>query len=324
MPRASLVVIGASAGGVQALQALLRSVSHDLQAAIVIVLHRMAADKEDRLPQLLQRSTALPVRLVHHGGPVEGGHVYVTPPGVHCRVLDDTFCLNAGPRENGSRPAIDVLFRSAAEAPGRKVVGVLLSGLLDDGTAGLAAIKAAGGYTIAQDPADAMFGDMPRNAILNVEIHAVCRASEMGACIAAALEKLAIPLRSTRPGVESSKPSPFSCPDCGGVLWEQEEDGVLHFRCRVGHPYAPSTLYERQDNMLEEALWAAVRALEERAEMSEVLAKRLRTRGLAHAAQRLERQAAVARERARTVRQTVTDLVIRRESDEADQASTGS
>lgn len=324
MPRASLVVIGASAGGVPALQTLLRSVPIDLPAALIVVLHRMAADTEDRLPHLLQRATTLDVHAAHHGKPVEAGHVYITPPDVHCRILEDTFCLNAGPRENRYRPSIDVLFRSAAEASGRKVVGVLLSGLLDDGTAGLAAIKSAGGYAIVQDPADAMFGDMPRNAILNVEIDAVCRAVEMGSCIATALEKLAIPLRSNRHGVEESKPSSFSCPDCGGVLWEQHEDGLLHFRCRTGHSYSPSTLYARQDDGLEDALWSAVRALEERAEMSEVLAKRLRTRGLARAAQRLERQATVARERAGAVRQTVTDLVTRRESDEADQASTGS
>ncbi|MGH7684765.1 MAG: chemotaxis protein CheB, partial [Vulcanimicrobiaceae bacterium] len=262
MPSASLVVIGASAGGVQALQNVLASFPPDLESAVAIALHRSPATNPDRLPSLLQRQTTIPVTGVRDREPMVERHIYISPPGVHLEISESAFRLTAGPRENGARPAIDALFRTAAQSRGRKVVGVLLSGLLDDGTAGLAAIKAAGGYTIAQDPADALFADMPRNAIENVEIDAVCRAAEMGECISVALEERAIPLRpQSNPGID--RPSSFSCPDCSGVLWERTHDGVLHYRCRTGHAYSPASLYARQGDSLEGALWAAIRALEE-------------------------------------------------------------
>ncbi|MBV8602089.1 MAG: chemotaxis protein CheB [Candidatus Eremiobacteraeota bacterium] len=322
MPRTPLVVVGASAGGVEALQQLLPTLGRDLPAAVAIALHRLPAEDGDRLPGILGKHANLPVGSVRDGEPIRPGRAYVAPAGLHLEIEDDVFLLSAGPRENFSRPSIDVLFRSAAEAHGRKVVGVLLSGLLDDGSAGLAAIKAAGGYTIVQEPADALFGDMPRNAIANVQIDRVVPVERMAEAIVAALEEIAIPLgRRREPRV--NEPSQFSCPDCGGVLWKLEEDGVLHYRCRTGHAYSPSGLFAQQDEALEAGLWTAVRALEERAEMSELLAKRLENRGLRPAAQRLEERARVARERADVVRKTVTDLVDRREAVEANELSTG-
>ena len=321
MPRTPLVVVGASAGGVEALQRLLPTLSGELPAAVAIALHRIPSGG-DRLSSLLGKHSRLPVSTARDGEPIRPARAYLGPAGRHLAVVDDTFHLTAGPRENGSRPSIDVLFRTAADAHGGKVVGVLLTGMLGDGTAGLAAIKAAGGYAIVQDPEEARFGDMPRNAIANVEVDAISKLDEMGQHIGAVLETIASPL-THRHEPRSDEPSQFSCPDCGGVLWKVEQDGVLRFRCRTGHAYSSAGLYNRQDGALETALWAAVRALEERVDMSNVLAERLRTRGLNRAAERLERQARVAHDRAETIRKTTTDLTDRREAIEANELSAG-
>lgn len=153
-------------------------------------------------------------------------------------------------------------------------------------------------------------------------IQTVCTAEQIGLRVVDALEKIPLRLHGMQQP-RSDKPSSFSCPDCGGVLWELQENGVLHYRCRTGHSYSPSGLFVLQDGALEEALWTAIRALEERAEMSEVLAKRLHGRNLQRAAERLERQARLARERAELVRKTVTDLLVRQEAVEANEFSAG-
>jgi two-component system chemotaxis response regulator CheB len=293
MPPIPLVVVGASAGGVQALRQFLPSLPPDLPAAVAIVLHRVPAEAGDRLAQLLSRTSRVPVDGVRDGETIRPARAYVAPAGVHLEVSGAEFRLSAGPRENNSRPAIDILFRTAAAAHGRKVIGVLLSGVLDDGTAGLAAIKAAGGYTIVQEPRDALFGDMPKNAIANAKVDAVCTASEMGPMVVKALARLALAAGPRRTAAESD-PSARSCPDCGGVLCEREER-------------------DREDGELEQSLWTAVRALQERAGMSELMARRLRKRNLEGAAQRLELQARVARERA-AMRAALTDAVSRHEA----------
>ena len=170
-------MVGASAGGVQALQLLLPSLSPKLPAVVAVAIHRLPTLHGDRLPRVLARTSLLPVRGVTDGEAMRPGSVYIAPPGMQMEIVDGLFRLNAS--ENGAQPSIDALFRTAAEVRGRKVVGILLSGLLDDGTAGLAAIKAAGGFTIVQEPAEALFGDMPRNAIANVPVDVVCRVGEM-------------------------------------------------------------------------------------------------------------------------------------------------
>jgi two-component system, chemotaxis family, protein-glutamate methylesterase/glutaminase len=315
MPRTSLVLIGASAGGIQALNRLLPAFPSQFPAAIAIVVHRFIDDENDSLPRILQRHCKLPVGSPVNGESIRQGHVYVGPGGLHLEVFDDQFHLSKGPRENASRPAIDVLFRTAAQARGRKLVGVLLSGVLTDGTAGLAAIKAAGGYAIVQEPSEARFGDMPRNAMARVDVDEVLPVQEMANRILSALERITIPL-GTRRSPDVDEPSEFSCPDCGGVLWKIEQDGVLRYRCRIGHAYSTESLSSRQDVKLEEALWSAVRALEERANMSELLAERLRGSRLRSAAERLEREARMLRERAEVVRASAAEII-------ADRAATG-
>ncbi|HEY6235086.1 MAG TPA: chemotaxis protein CheB [Candidatus Elarobacter sp.] len=299
-----LIAIGASAGGIEALRVVLPSLPAELPAAVAVVVHRAQVQEDDRLTQVLAIDARLAVRTVTEGALIERGCVYVCPAGVHLAVQGRRFALTTGPRENRSRPAIDVLFRTAAEGLGPRAAGVLLSGMLDDGTAGLAAIKARGGYAVVQDPDEAAFGDMPRNAMENVAVDAVLRLDAMAEALTRFAQEagslsvaVAIPPRE-----ELTEPSLFSCPDCGGVLSHVEADGVVRFRCRTGHAYSPRTLFSEQEHGLEEALWVALRALVERTDLSERLAKRSRRRGFLAAAHRFDQQAAVARRRAEVVR----------------------
>ncbi len=237
-----------------------------------------------------------------------------------------------GPEENLHRPAIDPLFRTAARAYGRRVVGVILSGTLDDGTAGLLTIKRRGGIAVVQDPDDAMFGEMPRSAIENVEVdyvlpladipallvrlaqepipeetkpvsHAVEYESEIDELDPKALED------SARPG----HPSKYSCPACGGVLWELQDGHLIRFRCRVGHAYSAETLLNDQANGLETALWAALKTLEERIDLTRHMAKRAREQGRDVSAEQFERQAREAEDRSELIRRA---LLNGKESDE--------
>jgi len=310
MPRIPLVVVGASAGGIQAVRTLLPAFPAGFEAAIAVVIHR-DVDGETRLARVLARGCVLPVAVVRQTERLRAGRVYVAPAGYHLSVHDDDLRLSVDAKENGMRPAIDVLFRTAAETGGRKLVGVLLSGLLDDGTAGLAAIKSVGGFTIVQDPSDALYGEMPRNALSRIEVDAICPIDEIGSRIIQALQETPMSFAG-RPHPTRDVPSMFSCPDCHGVLWELEQNGVLSYRCRTGHAHSASSLYAQQDASLENALWVAIRALEERADMSRRLADRMRQHDLTRAAERFQHQAAVSQQEATVVRSTLAQLVNQR------------
>jgi two-component system chemotaxis response regulator CheB len=241
------------------------------------------------LPSILGRAGRLPVRHASSGEPIEPGIVYVAPPDFHLLVEDSRIDLFRGPSENGHRPAIDPLFRSAAANYGSRVIGVVLSGVLDDGTAGLLAITQAGGLTIVQDPGDALYSAMPRSAIENVPVDVVAPVDEIGDLIVrlvdhprpadddvttngpVSLDVTKRALRGEGAYVVPGRPSRYTCPDCGGSLWETVE-GEAKFRCRVGHSWTSLGLLERQSGTLEQALWTALRALAERAD----LARRLR------------------------------------------------
>jgi len=198
MPRSPLIVIGGSAGGVQALQVLLPNFPAELPAAVAIVLHRLASEDSERLPHLLSRHMHLDIGNARNGETVRAGKVFLALPDLHLEIVEDTFRLTAGPREHNSRPSIDVLFRTAAAGHGRKVVGIVLSGALDDGTAGLAAIKSAGGYAIVQEPSEAMYPSMPRHAIANVGVDVVCPVGEIARHVVHVLDTMMTPL-GTRP-----------------------------------------------------------------------------------------------------------------------------
>jgi two-component system chemotaxis response regulator CheB len=236
--------------------------------------------------------------------------------------------LSRGPRENGHRPAIDPLFRSAAHECSTKVIGVVLSGALDDGTAGLLAIKSRGGIAVVQDPADALYPGMPGNVLEHVQVDHVVAAASMGKLLARLTADLAEPPPAPAPtdmrvevemegfsleafeGSHPGRPSGFSCPDCNGVLWQIRDGGLERYRCRVGHAWSPEGLLVQQSEALEAALWVALRSLEERAALARKLAEPARRRGHSITATRFEEQAAEAQQAARLVR----DLLLNREA----------
>lgn len=307
MPGPPLIVVGASAGGIESLRNLLPRLPRDLPAAVAIVLHRPPVEEDERLPHVLQGGCALPVAHARRGDPIVGGRVYVAPSALHLSVEDGRFELHAGPVENNSRPAIDVLFRTAARTHRRRAAGVILSGMLDDGTAGLAAIVAQGGRAFVQDPKEALFADMPRNAIANVNVDAVLPIADLATALAgfAAMAEH-MPEQPEAPP-EPSEVTRLACPACGGVLNRIETNGFEHFRCRVGHAYSPRSLMKDQEDALEGALWSALRALEERAELSLRLERRMRLRGYQSSADRFSEQHALAHRRAAIVREVLSD-----------------
>ena len=323
--RRDLVVIGASAGGVEVLSRVVRDLPSDLRAAICIVLH-IAPGSPSMLAHILGRAGRLPCRPAHDGERLREGVVLVAPPDHHLVVEDSHVRLTVGPRENGHRPAVDVLFRSAARALDSRVVGVVLTGTRDDGAAGLAVIKANGGAAIVQDPRDAMYGDMPASAIANVTVDAIVPAALVGSTIAA-MVKGDDPPPEARAGDPDPDPPEGEqvaavCPECGGVLTERAEAGVLQWQCRVGHRYSPETLIDAQADDVEGALWAAIRALADRAALLERMAQQSEERGRARSARRFRGQCEAATEQAETVHQALAGAAgttLRRVTDDDDE-----
>ena len=319
-----IVVIGASAGGVEALSHVVADLPDSLAAPVCIVLH-IPFDSPTLLPAILDRRTNLDVVAATDGAKLKNGTIYVAQPDRHLIVANGFIRLTRGPRENRHRPAIDALFRSAALAYGSGVVGVVLTGSLDDGTAGLQAIKQRGGIAIVQDPSDALYPSMPQSAVDNVDVDTVVALAGIGEAIGAAVEapvKRRVPADDAelelekriaemdddamatdeRPGV----PSPYSCPDCGGVLWELAKDGYVRYRCRVGHALSPEALLGAHQEKVEEALWTALKTLDERARLSGRLAVAEREKGHDWMARRFDEQEEDARKRAEVIRQFLT------------------
>ena len=294
MAHRDIVVIGASAGGLEALQELLAALPANLDAAVLVVLHT-SNHEGSVLPQILGRAGPLPAVHPKDGAPIRKGHIYIAPPNLHMIVADGHVQLIPGPRENLHRPAIDPLFRSAAAAYGWRVIAVVLTGLLDDGTSGLMVVRASGGKAIVQDPETATFPSMPRSALKQVPDAQVLPVEAIAKRIVRLTgEELPAETRTGRfpPSAEKDiriaefdmseienearcgNPSEFACPDCGGVLWEIVEHGFLRYRCRVGHAFTAKYLEAEQRHAIESALWAALRALEESTSLSHRLAKR--------------------------------------------------
>jgi two-component system, chemotaxis family, protein-glutamate methylesterase/glutaminase len=310
-----LVVVGASAGGVEALGKLVANLPQELPAAMLVVLHVLSTGTSV-LPSILARASALPATSARHGERIERGHIYVAPPDHHMLVADEHIGLTRGPRENGHRPAIDPLFRSAARSRGDRVIAVVLSGALDDGTAGLRVVQRAGGTTLVQDPADALYESMPRSAIRHGAADHVVEIDSMADAICELIDAPItgkVPAAEAEPlALDSADPSPLrgnasglTCPECGGALWEQQEGEVVRFRCHVGHAYSVDSMQAEQGVALEAALWSALRSLEERAGLFRRLARRATA---SETADRFERKAADVDRHAEAVRQTIAEL----------------
>ena len=322
-----VVVIGTSSGGVEALIEIARGLPADLPAAVFAVIH-FPEGTPSLLPRILGR--AGPLKAVHpeDGEAVRPGKIYAAPPGFHLLVENaggpmGRVRLGRGPKENHHRPAADALFRSAALAHGPRVVGVVLTGAGDDGTAGLAAVKRRGGVAVVQDPEDALFASMPEHAIDFVDVDHRVPVGEMAPLLArlchepagerGADEKVPeeMEFESKIAGLDPTvvdggehvgELSGFTCPECTGPLYEIHEGSLVRFRCRIGHAYSAEAVLDEKSDTLEGALYAALNNLEESAQMAERLAARARQHGRANATSRFESRAQEARQQARTIR----------------------
>lgn len=307
MPRRDIVVIGGSAGSLQVVQTILSALPWDFAASIFIVLHT-TEDSPGLLPEILNRCSKLPVMYAVNNAEILPSRVYVAPAGARHMLLDrGKVRLEPGPRENRTRPAIDALFRSASYAYGSRVIGVVVTGNLDDGSAGLLAIKTRGGMAIVQDPEEAPAPSMPSRAIEATEVDFVLPADQIGPkLVALAPTEVVENLRTVSTG-ETNMPATgqtYSCPECGGVLEEAKEGGgMLRFRCRVGHIYSPESLLADQTEAVEKALWAAIRSMEEQAEFSARLADSSRHKKRPRLARRFDEKADISREHANALRE---------------------
>jgi two-component system, chemotaxis family, protein-glutamate methylesterase/glutaminase len=302
-------VVGASAGGVEALKELVSSLPGDLPASVFIVLH-IPPQSTSQLPRILESRGQLPVTHARHDEPIERGHVYVAPPNHHLLLrAGERVTLSRGPRENRTRPAIDPLFRTAARNYGQRVISVILTGTLNDGVTGMLAVKEQGGVTIAQDPEEALYPEMPQTAIDTKMVDHILTIQDIAITLdrlvrepiqtnmkhseeeGKAIQEVDQTLIEQMSGQRNGKTATYSCPECGGVLWEHDIDDMVHFRCHVGHAYTADTLMAEQTEGVETALWSALRALREKAVLSRQIATNMRSRGSTYSAQRFEEQA---------------------------------
>jgi len=325
-----IIVIGGSAGAVEALRAVVQKLPADLGAAVLVVVH-LPPSSPGRLPEILQRCTALRVGWATDSELITPGRIYIAPPDRHLLIEDGAVRLTRAPRENHCRPAIDPLFRSAALTYGSRVIAVVLSGRLDDGTAGLWAVKERGGIAVVQDPEEASQPDMPRNALEYTDADHVVPAAELGpllarlataehatsngATVSPQLElevQIAMEANALQSGVLTIGPTtPYTCPECHGVLMRVEQGGIPRFRCHTGHAYALDSLLASVTEAVEASLWGALRAVEESVLLLREAAGHARdARDGARAGERIvdprfEQKAREAQARAELIRQAV-------------------
>lgn len=338
--RRDIVVAGASAGGVEALKQFVLQLPPRFSAALFIVLH-IPPQGESLLREILGKLSPLPVMVPRDGEPFQRGAIYVPVPDHHLAIERDAVRVYKGPMQHRHRPSVDVLFRTAAEAFGSRVIGVVMTGMLDDGTAGLTAIKRHGGLSVVQDPEDAQFPDMPRSALRRMRVdycvplaqipRLLTRLTRDGVTGNGPVQvwqravrahewsrgEMSDENRGKREGEmmseglatvldDKARPSAFSCPDCHGVLWEVPDRGLPQFTCRVGHGYSLDSLGAEQDVAVEDALWAAVRALSEQASLARQMAEAWRTRNSAQIARQLDEKAERCQSHAAQIRELLT------------------
>jgi two-component system chemotaxis response regulator CheB len=327
-----LIVIGASAGGVEALKTVVAGLPADLPAAILVVLH-VPSHAHSELPRILSRISRLPVAHAVEDRALAPGTITIAPPDHHLTVRGERIRLSRGPQVNGHRPAVDPLFQTAASSMKNRVIGVILSGALDDGAAGTLEIKSAGGITIVQDPSDALYPGMPRSVLQLTEVDHILPASQIPNAL---VELAGQPVPDLRAGDGTARAmtggngdderiegrereekqdlepatvedppgavSGMTCPECRGALWLRPVGKTEHYRCRVGHEYTSRGLFAAQSQGLEDAMWAAYRALEESASLARRLGERALRQGLPLLASRYARKQADAVSRAEIVR----------------------
>ena len=287
-----IVVVGASAGGVKALRTLVAALPASYRGALLVVMH-LNPRGQSRLAEILAQIGTLPAVTASDGMAIQPGRIHIAPNDQHMLVDRGVLRTVRGPKENRHRPSIDPLFRSAAWTYGPRVVGVVLSGSLDDGSAGLWAIKSCGGITVAQEPEESEYPEMPVNALMRMQVDHRLRLAQIADLLVQLAQepvdpqpahqppetiKLEIDAAQLKTDVETTERlgalSPFTCPACRGALWEIEEAGHLRYRCHVGHAYAPASLLVEQDDAVEKSVFIALRAVEEKAVTLRRLASR--------------------------------------------------
>ena len=314
-----IIAIGGSAGAIGAVRALCDTLPKDIPAAVCIVIH-VGARGNNMIADVFGERCPIPVETAVDGRKLEQGRAYVAAADHHLIVVDDTIRLGRGPRENLARPAIDPLLRSVGLSHGSRAIGVILTGMLNDGAAGLADLKRCGGVTVVQNPIEAMARDMPLAALAASDVDYQTPIAELGALLKAlATEprapsppppediRLEVEIALGRPmgTAEMSRlgnPVALSCPDCGGVLSQMRNAPPLRFRCQVGHGYTGEVLAVKQEGSVDEAMRVALRIVEERATLTRKMANEARRGGLRHSAASLERTSAQSQEHVETLR----------------------
>ena len=319
-----IIVIGGSTGALNALQQVFAHLPADLPAAIFVVRH-ITSDAKDILADMLDRVGPIAAKTAADGDLIKNGHAYVAPGGHHLLVDNGMVRLGRGPRENMSKPAIDALFRSAALSYGPRVIGVVLTGLRDDGASGLAAIKRCGGMTIVQDPADAVADAMPFSALNACDVDYRMPAARMAQALAQLTKEPASPagpvpkdialevaIAAGRPSntdvlTQIATPVALSCPACSGVLSQIADPAWLRFRCQIGHAYTAEALDKEQEAAVVQALGVALRVLEERHTLMKKMAADARHRGHIMSGKQFEERAADYRQQADIIRKAAMD-----------------
>jgi two-component system chemotaxis response regulator CheB len=342
-----IVVIGASAGGIEALTTIVANLPRDLPAALFVVVH-ITANATSTLPQIISRAGSIPAIAAQDRAPIKHGRIYIAPPDRHLLLTPDEMRVVSGPRENRHRPAIDPLFRSAALSFGHRVVGIVLSGALNDGTAGLLAIKRAGGIAMVQDPATAAFPGMPKSALTYVSIDwslslpalaekvvelATGEAQELEGSVTmeemddeqksemrVETEIAGLNPRAVTQAPHYGKISSYTCPDCHGPLWEIQDGPLLRFRCRVGHAFTAESMFEGQADNVEEALWMALNILEESEQLYTRLASTARERQHRWISEQFEQKLRTIKERSAVIRRLLVGDTAESMSSSADES----
>ncbi|WP_460983400.1 chemotaxis protein CheB [Spirosoma fluminis] len=326
MTKRDIIVIGASAGGVTALKEIVGRLPADFNVPIFVVQH-VAPYSPSLLPQILTHSG--PLNAVHpeDGDPIRPGVIYVAPPDHHILIEEQTILVKKGPKENRFRPSIDALFRSAAYTFGARVIGVVLTGLLNDGTSGMWSIKRLGGVSIVQQPEDALYPSMPENVLEFVEVEHVVPLVEIPSLLCKLTEEqasetphlpmdelermqtevqIASQLNAFEKGIlDMGELTPLTCPECHGALVSFKEGKLIRYRCHTGHAYTASALLSEVTKTVEDMFWGTIRGLEETIILLEQSAKVFAEAGDDEAANEFTRKAAETRERSRQLHTSI-------------------
>jgi len=317
-----VIAIGGSAGAIDAVKRLCGALSRDLPAAVCIVIH-VGARGGNRIADILGGSCPIPVTTAADGQRLEQGKAYVAPADHHLIVADGVIRLGRGPRENLARPAIDPLFRSVGVSCGSRAVGVVLTGMLNDGAAGLADLKRCGGVTVVQNPAEAVAADMPLAALRASDTDYRAPLAELGSLLDMLVRRAPLPCplppgdvrleveialgrpAGTAETLRLGDPVPLSCPACAGVLSQVRRSPPLRFRCQIGHGYTAEALANEQEGSIDDAIRVALRIVEERAVLTEKMAEEARRDGLPFSAAAYERTSTQSRDHVKTLREAL-------------------